>query len=380
MNSEKLNITYFSNQFATAQGHGIARYARELHEELSLMPSLNVTPVAAWSSMLPEDLKDFKAKTNLRILPFGRRLAPLAWTYLKSPLIEKWMSCNVDVVHALSLGYPVATRKPFVVTVHDLGPLTHPEYFTNTKPWIMKLALGQMVKQADAIICVSQSTADEVSNYVGSHIESRLHVVHEGVADAFFTRTDPACLDNLSLPAKNVPFILAAGKISPRKNVQGILKALSIIKNDIPHHLVLVGGSGWEMQMVSEVLKEEGLSTRVHFTGFVTDEQLRALYASAALYVHPSLYEGFGLTVLEAMASGTPVITSNSSSLPEVSGDAGRLVEPSNVEELAAAMNEICNDETLALSMKRAGINRAKGFKWSECAAKVSDVYNLIAK
>ena len=149
----------------------------------------------------------------------------------------------------------------------------------------------------------------------------------------------------LNLPPDDVPVILTAGKISPRKNVQGVLRALKLVQDKIDHHLVLVGGAGWETEAVLKELDDGTLRDRVHLLDYVTDEQLRALYRRASLYIHPSLYEGFGLTVLEAMASGVPVITSNTSSLPEVAGDAGLLVDPANDAEIAEAICSICTDD-----------------------------------
>ncbi len=377
--SEKLNVAYFSNQFADLAGHGLARYARELFAGLqAVSKDLNVTPVAAWSSMAGSDLAYLKQESGLKLIPLGRRLTPIVWTFLNNPPIEHWLP-ETNVVHAVALGYPVATRKRLVVTVHDLGPLTHPEFFGNTSPWIMRRSLAQMVKQADAIICVSQSTADELDAYVGNGIGGRVRVVHEGVSPGFFEVAGPACLQELDdLPPPGTPFVMTTGKISPRKNIRGLVEAMSTLSEIIPHHLVLVGGDGWGMNDVYEQLGNTGFKKRVHFPGYVTDEQLRALYAAASVYVHPSLYEGFGLTVLEAMAAGCPVVTSNTWSLPEVAGDAALLVNPLDSSELAEAIEVICRDEKLASELGEKGYARAKSFQWDECARQVADVYQSI--
>jgi glycosyltransferase involved in cell wall biosynthesis len=305
----------------------------------------------------------------------GRRLTPLAWHYLDRPTLERLIGGQVDVVHAVSLGYAIATRKPYVVTVHDLGPLTHPEYFTNTKPWIMEKSLRQAEARADAIVCVSQSTADEVEGYLGAHVADRIRVIKEGVSPKFFAPGDMACLAGLALPPDNIPIILTAGKISPRKNVQGVLRALKLVQHEIDHHLVLVGGAGWETEAVLKELDDGGLAKRVHLLDYVTDEQLRALYRRASLYIHPSLYEGFGLTVLEAMASGVPVITSNTSSLPEVAGDAGLLVDPTKDTEIAEAISTICTDDTLRYAKIEQGLARAGHFSWDDCARDLRETY-----
>ncbi len=374
-----INVAYFSNQFATAQGHGIARYAHEMYRGLRKHEDLNIRPVAAWSSLSPEKLAALRADTGLELVKLGHRLTPLAWHYLDVPTLERLIGGQVDVVHAVSLGYAIATRKPYVVTVHDLGPLTHPEYFTNTKPWIMEKSLRQAEARADAIVCVSQSTADEVEGYLGAHVAPRLRVIKEGVSPEFFAPSDIACLKGLPLPADDVPVILTAGKISPRKNVQGVLRALKQVLDQIDHHLVLVGGAGWETETVLKEMDDGALRSRVHLLDYVSDEQLRALYKRAALYIHPSLYEGFGLTVLEAMVSGVPVITSNTSSLPEVAGDAGLLVDPSSDEAIAEAILTICSDAELAQVKIQAGLARAQLFSWDACATELRDLFVEIA-
>lgn len=375
-----LNVAFFSNQFATAQGHGITRYAHEMYKGLRKFDDLTIRPVAAWSSLPSDKLSVLQEETGLELVKLGHRLTPLAWHYLDWPTIERLIGGQVDVVHAVSLGYAIATRKPYVVTVHDLGPLTHPEYFTNTKPWIMERSLRQAEARADAIVCVSQSTADEVEGYLGTHVADRIRVIKEGVSPEFFRPSDMTCLAGLNLPPDNVSVILTAGKISPRKNVQGVLRALKKVQDKIDHHLVLVGGAGWETEAVLKELDDGTLVNRVHLLDYVTDEQLRALYRRASLYIHPSLYEGFGLTVLEAMASGVPVITSNTSSLPEVTGDAGILVDPTNGDEIAEAIYAICMDTPLREAKIEQGLTHAGLFSWDGCAAQLRDVFAEVGR
>jgi glycosyltransferase involved in cell wall biosynthesis len=376
-----MHVAYFSNQFADRHGHGLARYSRELFAALNeLNADVSVTPVSAWSSLPSASLDVLRRRDKLRLLPTGRRLTPLLWTLLDAPPVESWLSRKVDVVHAASLGYPVATRKPFVVTIHDLGPLTHPEYFENARPWVMRRSLGQALRQASALICVSNSTAEELMSFGAAEISAPLHVIPEGVSDFFFESANPACLAGLPGLRRNaVPFVLAAGKISPRKNVQGLLRAMTRLLDRLPHHLVLVGADGWGLTEVLRELKDPVLARRTHRLGFVTDEQLRALYSAASVYVHPSLYEGFGLTVLEAMATGCPVITSAVYSLPEVAGKAAILVEPNDVEAIADAIEAVCLNPSMADDLRAHGRRRAATFRWENCARQVAEVYRALA-
>lgn len=378
------NVAYFSNQFAAKDGHGIATYAHHLFEAMQGIENReNLIPVAAWSNRSEESFKKIQEHTGLRILPLGRKITPLMWTFLGFPKIETLLKGRVDIVHAVALGYPVATRRPFVVTVHDIGPLTHPEYFSGDPPWIMERSLKQAVKQASAMICVSHATASELRTYVlekyGQDIQDRIHVVHEGVGAEYFDEPDMSCLDELDqLPQVGTPFILSAGKISPRKNFQGVIQALGMLKERVNHHLVAVGGDGWDFEQVKEQVEECGLTGRVHFVGYVSNEQLRALYRRASVYVHASLFEGFGLTNLEAMASGCPVVTSNCSSLPEVAGDAAILVDPKDVIDLSNGISSVLDNPEIAHRLRSAGLERSRKFTWEKAAKRVTQVYDLI--
>ena len=184
------NIAYFSNQFSSKHGHGIARYSKHLFSAMqSLASGIKVTPVAAWSDLENDELRALQSETDLNILKLGRRGVAGLWTYLNFPPLEWLLKDRIDLVHAVALGYPIATNKPFVVTIHDLGPLTHPHFFSDTPPWLMERSLKQAVKKASAFICVSQSTANELLNYVlkqySQDISDRIKVIHEGVSPFF---------------------------------------------------------------------------------------------------------------------------------------------------------------------------------------------------
>lgn len=373
-------IAYFANQFADAQGHGLARYARELQVALAGQDGLSVTPVAGWSSLPPDRLADLKRDTGLQLLPTGRRGTAWGWTFLRAPRVEWMLPAPVDVVHAVAMGYPVATGKPLVVTVHDLGPLTHPQYFSTNRPWLMRAALQQAVDHAAAIVCISHATAAEVRALHGDAVGDRLRVVHSGVSHQFFDDPGAQALQGMTLPPAGTPFILTAGKISPRKNVQGVMAALKIALREIPHHLVVTGGDGWDMAQITALLDNDDLRARVHLVGYVSDAALRALYRRAAMYLHPSFYEGFGLTLLEAMAGGAPVITSDRSSLPEVAGDAALLVDPNDTDAIAGAIVSLAQDMALTDRLRVAGRARAERFTWAHTAVQMAAIYREVAR
>lgn len=371
-----MNVAFFSNQFASSQGHGIAHYAHRLYEHLCILPNINVLPVATWSDLPASQLRDLRESTKLRLLPWGRKLTPLCWTFLNWPPIEQWLDVPTDITHMVAPGFPVATNAKLVVTVHDLGPILHPEYFSDSKPWLFRRGMDFAVANADALVCVSESTAIDLLDVYGSHLEGKVHVALEGVDKNFFgTRS----IDQLKpLPTGGKPFFLAAGAMSPRKNLKRVLAAFERVQDVIPHHLILVGGSGWESKEIHEELSKPSMRNRVHHLGYVSDSELRALYQAAEFYVHPSLYEGFGLTILEAMAAGCPVITSNTSSLPEVAGEAAELVDPISIDEIAESILKMASSEQLRERMRTNGLERASQFSWSDCAAKVANVYRAL--
>jgi glycosyltransferase involved in cell wall biosynthesis len=271
----------------------------------------------------------------------------------------------------------VATRKPFLITIHDIGPLTHPQFFTDKPSWILRKSLDHAVKKARKFICVSETTAAELISYVKEHykkdITAKTQVILEGVSQRFFSEPDLGSLESLAMP--NAPFILAAGAISPRKNLARVVKALHILKKKTQHHLVTVGGSGWDDEEVQSLVKQYGLESRVHFLGYVSDEQLRALYRKATVFVYPSLFEGFGLTILEAMASGCPVITSAISCLPEIAGNAALQINPHDENELAEAILSLLENEGERARLRELGLIRARKFTWQQCAEETVALY-----
>ena len=374
-------VAFFSNQFARKQGTGVARYAHGLLDgfaELDAHP--NVIPVATWSNRHPDDLAALKAKSGLRLLPTRRWLSPFLWLTIGYPKLEQLLDFDVDIVHANDLDYRVSTSKPYVVTVHDIGPLIHPEFFRKSSFYFLQKNLVSAIKKVSAFICVSQSTEDTLREYVQEKysvdLSDRTYVTYEGISPQFSTQSESLKLDfDDQFDYLHQPFILAVGKISPRKNLEVVIKALKKLNSSIPHHLVTVGGDGWDFQNTKSLAESLGLSDRVHFRGFVSDITLNALYKKATLFIYPSLFEGFGLPVLEAMASGCPVITSNISSLPEVSGEAALLIDPQDVDEVASAIEAICKNQSLAAELKRKGLERAGRFSWKKCAQETLKVY-----
>ncbi|MDB4736503.1 glycosyltransferase family 4 protein, partial [Planctomycetota bacterium] len=304
-----MRVAYYSNQFVASRGHGITRYSRSLFRGLrATEPTLEVVPVTSWSPQSIDGFEALREDTGLEVLPWGRRLTPLSWTLLGAPVIERWLTPGFDLLHVLALGYPVPSRLPWAVTIHDIGPLTHPQYFPKSDAVLMRRGLRQAARSASAMICVSQATADEVQAYLGSTVADRLHVVGEGVTRRIRTvpeRPQEELAEGLPL---ETPFLLAAGGASPRKNLGRLLSSFEALAEQIPHHLVLVGGSGWGHCDLAERIEASPFTGRIHRLGYVSDATLDRLYSAAAAFVHVSLFEGFGLPLLEAMEARCPVV------------------------------------------------------------------------
>jgi glycosyltransferase involved in cell wall biosynthesis len=236
------------------------------------------------------------------------------------------------------------------------------------------------VRAADAIIAVSgQTRRDLIELY--NVPAAKIHVIYQGI-DERFAPIGPAGIDTVRQRyGIERPYWLMVGTLEPRKNHAAALRALARLKaNGFPHCLVVAGGAGWLFDPIRTLVGELGLSDDVIFTGRVPDADLPALYSGADCFLMPSLYEGFGFPVLEAMACGTPVVCSNSSSLPEVAGDAALMVDPEDDGALAAAVGRLLAEPDLRSQLRQRGEQQAAGFRWQECAAQTVQVYAAVVE
>jgi glycosyltransferase involved in cell wall biosynthesis len=260
---------------------------------------------------------------------------------------------------------------PAVVTAHDMAIYRHPEWFPGGQALSVRVVVPRSMRRASAIVAVSSCTARDVAELFGVG-EDRLVVVPEGVSSRY--RPLPAAevesvRRRYELPAR---FVLFVSTIEPRKNLPTLLDAWGRLEERPP--LVVAGGWGWRYEEVRA--RVERLGPDVRLLGAVPPDDLPGLYNLAACLAHPAWYEGFGLTPLEAMACGTPVVASDASSLPEVVGDAGLLVPPADVEGWTAALARVCGDEEAAAGLRRRGLARAAEFTWQRAAARTWQVLN----
>ncbi len=296
----------------------------------------------------------------------------IPWEQFLAPLILR--RHHADLFHGTLNVVPLACPVPSVVTIHDLAFIRFPYTFRSYNRTYLDLATRVSVRRATRILAVSEHTKREVVGLLG--VPAERVVVTPNAARAHFR---PPAAEALAafrtrhrLPEQ---FVLYVGTLEPRKNLTTLLDAYAQVARRSAVPLLVGGGKGWMYDAVFARLEALGLRDRVHFVGYLDEEELPLWYAAARLFVFPSLYEGFGMPPLEAMACGTPVVTSNSSSLPEVVGDAGLMVAPTDVDALAAAIMRLLNDDALHADLRERGLRRAQQFAWHTTAERTRDAY-----
>lgn len=302
----------------------------------------------------------------------------ILWEQLAQPLALA--AQQVDLLHAPAYVLPAAWQGPAVVTVLDLSFILFPESFRPLNRLYLNLFTRLSVRRAGRVIAISENTRQDAVRLLGLD-EQKVQVVYCGVDSSFhpIARDDVAAYRR----RKNLPsrFLLFVGTLEPRKNVAGVIEAYHLLRQqwkprdgELPD-LVIGGARGWYCEEVDRTIRDLNLAAHVQFPGYVPAEELPFLYNAAQVFVYPSFYEGFGLPVLEAMACGTPVVTSNRASLPEVLGNAGLTVDPDSVEQLAAALVQILIDDDMRTALGERGYQRAAGFSWDRTARDTLTVY-----
>lgn len=282
---------------------------------------------------------------------------------------------GVDLLHGPVNVVPVLATCPLVVTVHDLAYLRMPEVVPARRRQYFQAMTSVATRRADHVIAVSESTKADIVELLGVNPE-RITVTPLAADERFRPLPDAEVAAFRTGHGLTRPFALYLGNLEPRKNLPTLLRAFDQIAADVEHDLVIVGGEGWMTEEFHATLGSLRNRARVRVLGFAPVEDLPSWYNAADLFVFPSLYEGFGLPPLEAMACGTPVVTSNTSSLPEVVGDAALTVAPTDTVALAAAMGRLLGDPELSASLRAAGLARAATFTWERTAAGTIDAYH----
>jgi len=269
---------------------------------------------------------------------------------------------------------PVSKNLPYVLTVHDLSWKLMPEYYSKKmRLWHWAARATKLIENAREIIVPSESTKRDLC-YLFGRSENRVHVIHNGYSQEFGPKTEPedhGVRSRLKLPKRYVLFV---GTVEPRKNLTSIISAVKQYRSDTGDdlYLVVAGTTGWKSNLIEKQLKKLNWIQRL---GYIKSTDLPAVYRSALALIWPSIYEGFGLPVLEAMACGTPVITSNNSSLPEVAGNAALLINSYDPEEITSALKELVTSKSLYNRLKIAGIDRSQSFDWSKNAIQTREIF-----
>ena len=308
--------------------------------------------------------------------PYGR----IAWEQLCAPIVLRRE--RVDVLHGMAFVAPLLSPCPTVVTVLDLSFLRFPAAFSTFKRLYLRLMTRLSARRAAKVIAISESTRRDVIDLLGVPAE-RVERIYCGVDSRF--RPLPLSEVAAFRQEKGLPerFVLFLGTIEPRKNVVALIEAFSALVAAEPReradlHLILAGGRGWLAEPIYARVEELGLQDRAHFFGYVPEEEKALLYNAAACFCYPSLYEGFGLPPLEAMACGVPVVTSNVSSLPEVVGKAGLTVDPTDRAALRDALRRVLSDRGLRDELSTQGQIQARQFSWRQAARKTARVYRRV--
>ena len=309
-----------------------------------------------------------------RLLP-----VPYRWIFGKNDGITQFFNYTI----------PFGVSGKCVTIIHDIAFLTYPETVAKrTRQWLGK-NLKIYCQRADVILTVSEFSRQEIHHYLGIPLE-KIHVVYNGV-DPEQYHPDYSEDRIQEVKAKyNIPgsYILYLGTLEPRKNIETLIRAYQRLLTAGPSRfgqtpaafpkLVLAGKKGWLYDSIFQLVKEFHLENQVIFTGYVDESDAAPLLCGARMFVFPSLYEGFGIPPLEAMACGTPVIVSDCASLPEVVGDAGLLAPPTDIEKLAESMNRLLKDDQLHTALREAGLKRAGRFTWKASAEKLVQIYRMM--
>ena len=313
-------------------------------------------------------------------LPTRNPLVRIFWEQCIQPL--ELLTIDAELLHSPVNIQPLFLPCHGVVTVMDLSFMIFPRSFQKFQRFYQRLFTRLSTRRANHLIAISSNTARDLTRFFAIPSE-RISVIFPGV-DAVYrpVRAKSVLADfrrQRNLPPK---FILFVGTLEPRKNLLTLLRAYAQFRRQTGtgHKLVLGGGLGWLYQPIFAAVEELDLRDDVMFPGFIPDEELPLWYNAADIFVYPSLYEGFGLPPLEAMACGTPTIVSDASSLPEVVGDAALVVNPYSPDEWAAALSSLCNDAQLRAALASRGLKRARGFSWTRMARETIKVYqNVLA-
>lgn len=356
-------------------GKGLGRYTQKLILNLEKIDQQNdyfiLLRQENWEDYHPINPRFHKVLANYRWYSLAEQMG----------MLRTISSLHLNLMHFTHFNVPIFYRGDFIVTIHDLILTKYPTQRATTlgpllyffKHWSYSLVIRQAIKRARKVIAVSECTKKDIMDHFQVD-EDKIYVTYEAVdPPKSIDKTDKRVLTKFDIKQ---PYILYVGNMYPHKNIEGLLKAfkdLSVVKPGIS--LVLVGKEDYFVLRIKQLVEKLGISSRVYFPGFVSDEELPYLYALAKAYVFPSFYEGFGLPALEAMSYGTPVIASQESCLPEILGSAAAYFNPHDTTEMTRQMTKVLDDAALTENLKKSGFDQIKKFSWGKMVDQTLDLY-----
>jgi glycosyltransferase involved in cell wall biosynthesis len=372
LNAQLLDFTH------TYRSGGISRYIYHLLVALRALDGPE--RYTAFVGQVPAD-PALAPTSHFRLqavgLPTRRPAVRIFWEQCLQP--RALQQAGVDLLHALAFALPLSWRGPAVVSFMDLSFLRFPQAFNRANRLYLATMARAAVRRADHLLAISESTRQDLIHLLGAAPE-RVTVTYCGVDPAFRPLGEAAVAAFRARYSLPPGYILYVGTLEPRKNVPRLLDAYALLRRQRggAPPLVLVGARGWRQLGLEARVAQLGLDEHVRWLGYLPPAELPLCYNAAGLFVYPSLYEGFGLPPLEALACGTPVVTSNTSSLPEAVGDAALTVAPRDVAALAEAMARVLDDAALCARLRAAGPAWARRFTWRQTAEQTRGVYRRL--
>ena len=370
---------------------GVGHYTFQLIRHLLDMDKENEFVLFFDFRVREKDVKKFsRPNVKIKFYPFSdyKKYLPGAYSeILGEATLQKE---KLDILHSTSplSRIPLSYKGKCAVTFHDLSLYKIPQCFPRIKRMKDKAVYSLMAKKADKIIAVSRSTKEDMRNIFKTP-EDKIKVIHSGLDERFFDEPEVDLQKVLAKYGINKKYILFLGTLEPSKNITRLLEAFARFKKKclqgknskkFDYQLVLAGKRGWLSREFKQIAKDFGVSKDIVYTGYIIGDELNPLFKGAEFFVMPSLYEGFGMTVLEAFATQTPAIISNVSSLPEIAGNAAYFVNPLDVEEISKALWKFSQDEDLRNQYRRKGLEQAKKFDWKKTARETMEVYREMAR
>jgi glycosyltransferase involved in cell wall biosynthesis len=369
---------------------GIGHYTYQLIRHILKNDTENEYVIFFDFRVREKDVKKFsRPNVKIKFFPYSDYKKYLPGAYSEILGMATLQKENLDVLHSTSAlnRVPLGYRGKCVVTFHDMSMFVVPQYVSPVKRARNKTVARLMGLKADKIIAVSESLKEETKKYL-KIADEKIRVIHSGLDERFFDDPEGDSAKILSKYEINKKYILFLGTLEPSKNIARLLEAFSKFKNEqkqknggkFEYQLVLAGKKGWLSPQYVRQIKDLGLGKDVIFTGYVIGDELVPLFRKAEFFIMPSLYEGFGMTVLEAFATQCPAIVSKTASLPELSGEAAYYVNPNDTNEIAKAITAFAEDETLRNNYRSKGLAQAKKFDWDKTAKETIEVYKQIGK